>query len=176
MILWRSLVPVPPSTSNNIFVCTICTWLIFIVHRAYLLLSWLSFVWTSRPHLLCACCAWIIGYFFFQCWWIGCHIYFPKISFQDVQILSRICSSWYRTYVLALLNLYVVFQCCDCLIVFHVFFLIIRLILVVSYLIILFCFFIIINCDIIIICYVGLVINFLSVTPSLSSSLWLSVE
>ena len=161
VILQGSMDSVPPSPSYHLAVWNICTYLLLIVNHVYLLTSWLSFVWTSCPRLFGACRAWIIGIFFLQWWWIGYHIYFPKFHFEMFNSFSCVWSSWYCTCVLALLNLYLVFFCCDLLVVFHVIFLIIRVILVVLYLNILFCLFIVVNCDIIIDFDVGLVIKFL---------------
>ena len=87
VILWDSLVSTSPPTSCNPVAYTLFKWMIFIVLCAYLFLSWHSFVWMSRPRLFCVCHGWIIGLLFFKCWWIGCHIYFSHISFQNVKLL-----------------------------------------------------------------------------------------
>ena len=81
-----------------------------------------------------------------------------KFHFKAFNSFSCVFYSWYCTYVSALLNFYLVCFWCYFPIVLHMFFLIINLILVVTYLIGFFCLFIIFSCDIILDCYVGLVV------------------
>ena len=160
VILWGYLGPVPPSPSYPIFVCTICKCLIFLVNLSSWFLYWVWFLWLSRPQLFGAYCAWIIG-IFSSAGKLGIFFPFPKFHFDEFNSFYCVCPSFSHTYVIALLSFYVVCFCCGFLIVFHVFFLIIRFILIVADLIGLFCLFVIVSCDIILNFHVGLVVNIL---------------
>ena len=92
-ILWGCPGSVPPSPSYPLSGCNPFTWLLLLIHCSSLSLSWISLVWTSHPNLFCVCHAWILC-FFFQCWFIGCHISSLQISFWGARHLSLHLPFW----------------------------------------------------------------------------------
>ena len=84
----------------------------------------------------------------------------PKLNFDVFNSFYCVLIFLVLYLFFARINLHVTYFLCDWLVVFHVFFLIIQVVLVALYIIVFFCYFIIIKYNMILNSDVGLIINF----------------